>query len=147
MSVLPTTSLHLEPDTQTQPAASWTIKIGLASALTIGPMALAFLLTVPTLDLIYQSGIFHFVVVTGATLVALGLAALMLRAGVVRKDGRVLIIATAFLALSAIFFVHAVSTPGVLFLDTAHATSWSTPIALFAGSVLLALSTVDRIAN
>lgn len=147
MSVLPTTSLHRELDVQAPPAAQRSIRIGLASALTIGPVALAFLLKFPSADLIYQSGVAYFMVVTGATLVALGLAALMLRAGVVRKDGRVLMIAAAFLALSSIFFVHAISTPGVLFRNTTHATTWSTPIALFAGSVLLALSAIDRVAT
>lgn len=116
-------------------------------ALLAGPLALLLLRLFPSLDLRYQSPPGHFLIVTVASLLAVSLALLMLRAALLRRDGRVLLIGGAFLALSAIFFIHAVSTPGVVFHSTGHATQWSTPIGLLVCAILLALSAVEPFAR
>lgn len=116
-------------------------------ALLLGPLLLGLLKAASTLDLEYRSPLIHFWTVTSAALLAIGLAILMLRVGVVRRDGRVLLISSGFLALSSIFLVHAISTPEVLFANAIHATAWSTPIALAVGAVILSLSTIDRFAQ
>jgi signal transduction histidine kinase len=119
----------------------------LGVAVLFGPLTLALLKAFPALDLVYQAPWGHFGIVTSAALVAVGLALLMLRVGVVRQDGRVLLLSAGFLALSTIFLVHAVATPNVLFAHTGHATAWSTPIALLVAAIMLAASTSDRLAQ
>lgn len=114
--------------------------------LMLGPLLLAFLRGYPQFDLTYHSGAGHFWIVTAAAAIAVALVLLMLRAGVVRRDGRVLLIGGAYLALSGIFLVHAISTPGVLFANTGLVTAWSTPIALLAAAIILSLSTIERFA-
>lgn len=116
-------------------------------ALLLGPLGLAIVKLEPSLDLLYQSAIGHFSIVTTAAVVAVVLAARILRVAVVRQDGRVFLIGGGFLAISTIFLIHAISTPGVLFSNTAHATAWSTPLALIAGAVLLGSSTWERFAQ
>lgn len=116
-------------------------------AVLLGPSLLAIFKLLPQLDRTYQAPFGHFWVVTIAAVIAVGLALLMLRVGVVRQDGRVLVISAGLLALSTIFFVHAVATPNVVFARTVHATAWSTPIALLVTAVVLAASTIERLAQ
>ncbi len=117
------------------------------AALLAGPLLLLLLRLAPALDLRFQSPLSHFWIVTISSVIAILMAGLVLRAAVVRRDGRALLIGMAFVALASIFFVHAVSTPGVVFSNTGHATQWSTPLALLAAAILLALSTSRRIAE
>jgi signal transduction histidine kinase len=119
----------------------------IGGALLIGPLVLLLLRLAPELDLKYQSPLAHFWIVTTATVIAMLMACLVLRAAVVRRDGRAFLISMAFLALSSIFFVHAVSTPGVVFANTGHATRWSTPLALLTAAIILAVSTHKRFAE
>lgn len=119
----------------------------IGGALLIGPLLLLLLRLAPALDVKVQSPLGHFWIVTVSSVIAMLMAGLVLRAAVVRRDGRVLLIGMAFLALSTIFFIHAVSTPGVVFTNTRHATQWSTPLALLAAAIILALSTNQRIAE
>jgi signal transduction histidine kinase len=119
----------------------------LGAGLSLGPLILIILKLNPSLDLLFQSPVTHFWVVTIAALTAVCLALLILRAAIGRRDGRVLLIGSAFLSISSTFLIHAVATPGVVFSNTSHATSWSTPIALAVGAALLALSTSERFAR
>ena len=116
-------------------------------ALLIGPICLLLLKLYPSIDYKYQSPFLHFWVVSVSAVIAILMAGLILRAAVVRRDGRALLVGLAFLTLSSMFLVHAVSTPNVLFTNTRHATQWSTPLALLSSAVILALSTSRRIAS
>ncbi len=114
----------------------------------IGPCLLVFLRTIkPGWDYRIQSPVGHFWVVTIPSLLAVLMGMLVLRVALVRRDGRALLIGLSFLTLSLFFFIHAISTPGVVFTTTLHATQWSTPLALFYGAVILALSTSQRLAQ
>lgn len=127
-------------------AARWRMWL-VGGALLIGPFALLLLRLLPSLDLTYQSTHSHFWVVTIAAIMAMAMASLILVAAIVRRDGRSLLIGIAFLALSSLFLVHAISTPGVVFSNTGHATQWSTPLALLFAAIILAISTSRRLAQ
>jgi signal transduction histidine kinase len=116
-------------------------------ALLLGPLSLLLLRMYPGIDYKFQSPALHFWLVSGIALLAILMALLILRAAVVRRDGRALLVGLAFLTLSSMFLVHAVSTPSMLFMNTRHATQWSTPLALLSSGILLALSTNRRIAS
>ena len=116
-------------------------------ALLLGPICLLLLRLYPGIDYRFQAPALHFWLVSGVALLSILMAFLILRAAVVRRDGRALLVGLAFLTLSSMFLVHAVSTPSVLFTNTRHATQWSTPLALLSSAVLLALSANRRIAS
>jgi hypothetical protein len=116
-------------------------------ALLLGPLCLLLLRLYPGIDYKFQSPALHFWLVSGIAVLAILMALLILRAAVVRRDGRALLVGLAFLTLSSMFLVHAVSTPSMLFMNTRHATQWSTPLALLSSGFLLALSTNRRIAS
>ena len=128
----------------TIPRLRWVL---LAAGLLGGPISLLLLRLYPDLDISYHSAMAHFWIVSISTMMAMLLVALVLRAAIVRRDGRALLVGLAFLTLSSMFLVHAISTPGVLFANTGHATQWSTPLALFGTAILLALSTSRRISQ
>ncbi|XSG75335.1 ATP-binding protein [Herpetosiphon llansteffanensis] len=126
-----------------KPTIAWSLIIGLL----LGPALLIILRLFPALDLRVQSPAGHFWIVTIALLIGLGMIGLMIRAALVRRDGRALMLGLGFLAMSLMFLVHAIATPGVMFSNTSVATQWSTPLALFVASIIFTLSMSQRLAE
>ena len=82
--------------------------------LTMPLFILFWLLLHPELDPILEIPVQHFYIVTAVQLVSLAVALLVARAAVEMREFRVLFLALGFMAMSGLFAVHALSTPGVL---------------------------------
>ena len=128
---------------QPKPTIAWSLIGGLA----LGPILLIILRLFPALDLRIQSPAGHFWIVTSALLVGLLMIGLVIRAALVRRDGRALMLGFGFLAMSLMFLIHAIATPGVMFENTSVATQWSTPLALLVAAIIFALSMSQRLAE
>lgn len=126
-----------------KPTIAWSLLGGLA----LGPILLIILRLFPALDLRIQSPAGHFWIVTSALLIGLLMIGLVIRAALVRRDGRALMLGFGFLAMSLMFLIHAIATPGVMFENTSVATQWSTPLALLVAAIIFALSMSQRLAE
>jgi hypothetical protein len=118
--------------------------IGLVAA-GCAPVALFLLLTrgvVADPEWVVPS--FHFFIVSLTCLVALLLAGLMVLAAGQLRDARVVFLSYAFLAISGIFAVHGLTTPGALFAGANPWVGFSARLSLLCGALFFALSTVDR---
>lgn len=111
-----------------------------AIALALGPAALLLLNFFPEFDIELRSPETHFIVVTLCTVLALALAAAVLNAARRHGDGRALLVGASFLVIAAIFSIHAIATPDMLFVGRGAAVSWSGVLSLALGGVMLALS-------
>lgn len=83
---------------------------------------------------------FHFYVATGTSLLVIALAVVMRIAAGQLADPRALFLSLAFLTISLVFFVHAITTPGVLVGGNPW-VGFSAGLTPLAGTIYLVLST------
>src|SRR3954465_9324757 len=81
----------------------------------------------------------HFAIVAVAALVAAVASAGLTRAGVRRRDGRTVVLGTAFSTMTAMLAVHGLATPGVLFGPNG-VVAVAGGMSLPAGAAVLALT-------
>uniref|UniRef100_A0A831TGJ2 HD domain-containing protein n=1 Tax=Thermorudis peleae TaxID=1382356 RepID=A0A831TGJ2_9BACT len=116
-------------------------RVGVAGVL---PLALLGLLLGQVLpDPAWQVPVFHFYLVSLVSFLALLLALAMTLAASQIDNVRVLFLALAFLGISSIFLVHALTTPGVLVPGANGWVGASARLSLLIGAVMLALSTLE----
>ncbi len=84
--------------------------------LTLGVpfVVFAWLMTHPGMNHTMQLPVQHFFVVSDISLLAAGVALLLVRAALQMEQFGVLLIALGFLSMAGLFAVHAIATPGVL---------------------------------
>jgi HD-GYP domain-containing protein (c-di-GMP phosphodiesterase class II) len=87
---------------------------------------------------------FHFFVVSLTSLIALFLASLMAIAAGQIREARVVFLSLAFLAISGLFAVHGLTTPGALFEGANPWVGFSARLALFLGAAFFAASSFDH---
>jgi HD-GYP domain-containing protein (c-di-GMP phosphodiesterase class II) len=115
-------------------------QVGLA---TVAPLlALVLLLGGVLPDPVLAAPTFHFIQVSLVSGLALLLALATTVAACQIDDVRVLFLALAFLGIASVFLVHALTTPGVLVPGPNGWVGASGRLALLAGALLLALSTL-----
>jgi hypothetical protein len=93
-------------------------------------------------DPVLGGPVFHFYVVSLASIQALLLALLMLVAANQLRNARVFFLAMAFLSIAGIFLVHALTTPGVIVPNDNPFVGPSARLSLLAGSIFFGLSTI-----
>src|SRR5918997_436481 len=81
----------------------------------------------------------HFTLVACAALAATVASAILTAAGVRRRDGRTVLLATAFSTMTALLAVHGLATPGVL-VGPNWVVAFAGAASLPAGALVLALS-------
>ena len=107
----------------------------LLSLAMIGPLLFFVILRfVPATDSVWNQPVPHFYIVSYTSLVALVVAGFVL-IGVGTGGGRAMFAAMGFVAMSAFFFVHGISTPGVLIPGFNQAVGWSARLSLTSGAI------------
>src|SRR3954464_11854753 len=82
--------------------------------LLIGPLLLFLLLRlIPSLDSTFANAIFHFYIVSFTSLIAFVVAVFML-AGIGLEGARAVFAVMGFTAISGIFLLHGLATPGII---------------------------------
>jgi hypothetical protein len=112
----------------------------LAALLPLPLMAL--LLTGFIFDPAWPVPVFHFFVVTLTSSLAFILAAFMLTAAGQLKDARVFFLSLGFIAIAGFFIVHALTTPGALFVGINPWVGLSAHLSLLGGAIMFALGAV-----
>lgn len=110
----------------------------LAMAGPLGLWALVRLGVLPDPSLVLP--VSHFVIGTVVSCLAVLLAGVLVLAASQLTDGRVLFIGLAFLCLSGMFLVHALTTPGILVQAVTPWVTLSSQLSLTSAAVLLGLS-------
>lgn len=118
----------------------WT---GWTAVVALPFLLLAFLLTHGTRDPLWMSFGFHFYVVSLTTFLTLGLAGLMAVAARQMRDARVFLMALAFLSISGILLIHALTTPHALVADVNPWVGFTSYFSVLVGAIALALSAVE----
>jgi HD-GYP domain-containing protein (c-di-GMP phosphodiesterase class II) len=90
------------------------------------------------------SGAFHFGLVLSAALAAAIASAILTVAGVQRRDGRTVLLGTAFSTMTALLAVHGFATPGVL-AGPNGVVAFAGAASLPAGALVLALSALPSL--
>ena len=114
---------------------------GAVLALAVPLAALAFLLARPEHDHALQTTVGHFYIVTFVSLLGFAISAGITVGSGRLREARAFFLNLGFLSISAIFLVHAVTTPGVL-VGMNPTVGLAARLSLFAGSVAFALSTL-----
>ena len=96
----------------------------------------------PGLDRIVPVPVRHFQIVSATALVAVGLAIAVGIASVRSRESRTFLVAAGFPAISGVFAVHGLTTPGstLLIKESHHYLVISARLSLFIGSLFLLLS-------
>lgn len=116
----------------------------LAWTLVIGPVLIFLGLRLsPTRDAMWDLPIFHFYIVSYTSLVALVVASFVLAGVGVEGSRQAMLVAMAFVSMAAIFFIHGISTPGVLIPGFNQAVGWSARLSLSVGAGFIALGMRD----
>ena len=87
---------------------------GWALLLSVPLLIFVWLLLNPDLNATFEIPVQHFYIVTAIQLISLVVALLVARAAIDMREFRVLFLSLGFMAMSGLFAVHALSTPGVL---------------------------------
>src|SRR3990172_1454809 len=104
---------------------------------------LGVLLASPGLDAVWMAPSFHFWVVSGASLMAAVICALLIEAVRSVRETRIMYLALSFMALGTLFSVHGLTTPGHLY-DEVYAVLKASPWAsTFVGALFAVLSAVS----
>ena len=90
------------------------------------------------------SGLFHFGLVLSAALAAAIASTILTLAGVRRRDGRTVLLGTAFSTMTALLAVHGFATPGVI-AGVNGVVSFAGAASLPAGGLVLALSALPAL--
>ena len=118
-------------------------RVGWALIGTVPVAAMALLLTNIISDPTWPGPVFHFYIVSTTAFIATLLAILMAVAAGQVRDARVFFLALSFMGIAGFFFVHALTTPGVLIPDFNPWVGFSSKLSLFSGAFFLLLSAVD----
>ncbi|HUY99591.1 MAG TPA: HD-GYP domain-containing protein [Thermomicrobiaceae bacterium] len=113
-----------------------------SAAVVLPPLALVLLLTDALPDPNWVGPQFHFYIVSFTSLLALGLAVLMVTAAGQLMDARVLFVGLAFMGLAGIFLTHALTTPGALVPGDNPWVGLSARLSLLVCAAFSALGTV-----
>lgn len=114
---------------------------GLWISTLVAPLAvLVLLLTGVIPDPEFPGPVFHFYVATGTSIVVLLIAVVMRFAAGQLADPRALFLSLAFVSISIVFLLHAITTPGVL-VGTNPWVGFSAGLTPFVGTIFLVLST------
>lgn len=105
---------------------------------------LVLLLWHPHLDPRLQAPAFHFVIVTLATGLALGVGLLVLIVAERLRDARAFSLGLAFSAIAGFFFIHGLLTPGFVFKEASNWIGWAPLVGLMLGAVFLLFSAVRQ---
>jgi signal transduction histidine kinase len=114
----------------------------IAGILLLGPLLLYVTLRlVPALDPNWANPIFHFYIVTFASLIAL-VVALFTLAGIGLNGARAVFAVMGFTTMAGIFVLHGLATPGVFFPNptVTHGIGLSARLSLFSGAIFLLLA-------
>lgn len=117
---------------------------GLAALLALPVAGLVLLLSVPSLDGVWEHRPTHFWLVLSVALVNVVLAALTSEAATQRNDARLFLVSLALLASAGFLGLHALATPGVLLAKPNQGFVIATPIGLILASIFAAASTIPR---
>lgn len=117
-----------------------TRRMTLIALLVLPLLFFLFLRLTPTRDPMLMQPVFHFYIVSYTSLVALVVTSYVLLGISTTGEPQALFVATGFAAIAGIFFIHGLSTPGVLFAGPNQAVGWSARLSLTAGALLLALA-------
>jgi signal transduction histidine kinase len=97
----------------------------------------------PDLDLSVEAPVFHFYIVTFTSFAAL-VSALFVASAVENRDNpHILFLTMGFVAIAALFLIHGLATPGIVFQGFNQVVGWSSRLSLFMGSLLFALGLLD----
>jgi putative nucleotidyltransferase with HDIG domain len=120
--------------------ARWTIPV------LLGLLALAPVVVVALLgrDMVMPSPIVHFAVVAAAAGIAAGGATALTRAGCRVRDGRAVLLGTAFSTMTALLAVHGLTTAGVL-VGTNGTTALAGGLGIPVGTAILALTALPAL--
>jgi putative nucleotidyltransferase with HDIG domain len=114
--------------------AVWAFQMGL-------PVALFWLLHAdPLIDQSRRDPNIHFLVVSGAAMLGLVVAAIVSHAARSHQDARVFFIGLALFSIAGIFFMHSLSTENRLLSQGQAGFIWSPPLCLAAGGLFFLLS-------
>ena len=112
-------------------------------ALAAPPALFALLLAVPGLDAEWGTASFHFYVVTAASFLAAGACGVLVLSARSIRETRILFLALSFFALSMIFAVHGLTTPGFIFDKPYAAVERSPYISTLAAGFFATLSVIS----
>lgn len=101
------------------------------------------LLVRPDFDLGWEDHLAHLVVVGASTAVSMAFALLVGRVATQRRDARLTLVSLAFLASAGAFFLHSLTTPGVISMGPNLNFLLSTPVGLALASVFMLASSHD----
>jgi len=104
---------------------------------------LGVLLASPELDALWMAPAFHFYVVSGASLMAAVICALLIEAVRSVRETRIMYLALSFMALGTLFSVHGLTTPGHLYHEVYAVLKASPWASTFVGALFAVLSTVS----
>ena len=118
--------------------------IAILALLLVPTVAIALLLSRPDVNTAVPVPVEHVIVVTNVALLALVLALLVARAALELDQYRILLGALGFMAMSGLFAVHGLSTPGVLLKgdkesDAAIVIGVSAAFSLYAAALFFAV--------
>ena len=129
-------SVAAEPVSSALRRAAWV-------AVILGPLLLLWALTSGAVsDPQWMSAQGHFSIVSLTSLTALLLAGFMAWSARQIRDPSVLFLSLGMLGLAGVFFVHAVTTPGVVIEDRNPWVGVSTGLSIFLASIGIVLSSV-----
>src|SRR3990170_4482457 len=110
----------------------------------IAPAAiLGVLLASPGLDAVWMAPAFHFYVVSGASIMAAVICALLIQAVRSVRETRIMYLALSFMALGTLFSVHGLTTPGHPYDEVYPVLKASPWASTFVGALFAVLSTVS----
>ena len=108
--------------------------------LAIPALAFAVLMAAPSLDSSWGTSLFHFRVVSAASLLAASACFVLIASARSIRQTRVMFLALSFFSLGMIFSVHGLTTPGHIFDHPTAAIGRSPWLATLAAGVFAALS-------
>src|SRR4030067_863209 len=116
----------------------------LLGLILIAPVViLGVLLASPGLDALWMAPSFHFWVVSGASLMAAAICALLIEAVRSVRETRIMYLALSFMELGTLFSVHGLTTPGQLYDEVYGVLKASPWASTFVGALFAVLSTVS----
>ena len=119
-------------------------KTTVALSIIIPASLLAFFALVPSADLIFEARVFHFYIVTFFTFAAAMAAYLV---GLVlehESPPRHRLLATAFVVMGILFFIHGILTPNVITTVQNPGIRWSSWFTFSVGGLIFLLAAKDR---
>lgn len=116
----------------------------IALSIVVPASLLAFFALVPSADRIVEARVFHFYIVTFFTIAAVVAAYLV---GLVLGQGsppRHRLLATAFVVMGGLFFIHGILTPNVIFAVQNPGIRWSAWFTFSIGGLIFLMAAQDR---